>query len=1299
MGYISLHNHTYASNIRMIDSINRPNQMIKKALSLGFKGMAITDHEALSCHVELLKIRDEIKEKNPDFKIILGNEIYLIDESEYKNTKNYYHFILLAKDLEGYQQIKQLSSLAWDRSYIERGLRRCPTFYQDIEKIIQSNPGHVIASSACLGSRISKAILAKDKKEINSFIPWCIKIFGRENFFLELQVSDSKEQIICNQYLIKLAQFFKLDYIVTTDSHYLDKEDFSLFTAFLNSKSSSDRETESFYKYTYIMSEQEMKEILIKGITEEQSEIAINNTEKIYNMITDFDMRHPTIVPTISIPNFQLEHILKPWYESCPAIKEIAYSTSEQNRYMLYLIEQGIKEKHFVITKKEADRLQEEFDVILYISQELKQDISAYLNLVKEVIDISWEVSFVGVSRGSAGAFLTNYLMGITQINPLQFNVPSFRFLNKARADALPDIDYDTSPDQTANILQLLRDHFGENNVLNCATFKTESLKSAILTSCRGMNINNDEAQALAALVPSQRGITYNLRQCLYGDEEKDLKPVPDFESKLRKYPGLFEMVSKIEGLPTNVSIHASAVYIFKNGYIEHNSLMRAPNGTKITCWNMHDSDDCSALKLDLLRTDAESKLMKTMELLINDNKIQWQGSLRNTYNKYIHPDVLEYKDLKMWEKAYTGQIHSIFQMDTAVGMIGISKMKPTSVEELATVNGLIRLTADSGEESSVERYERFKNDINQWYQEMNEAGLSQHEQDILRRHLGSSYGLCYNQEAFMMLLMDPEISNFTLKDADKGRKILSKKKVDQIEGFKNRFLTSESPATPIFKQYVWDKMIAPQMKYSFNLAHGIGYSLIGLQEMNLAHKFNPLYWDCACLCCNSGSSLTEFEDETEEEEEEFIENFSKNKDFDENIKTRHVAPNYGKIAKAIADAQSQGVTIELPDINTAQADFIPDVKQNAILYSLRAITVVSDDLMDRIINNRPYSSWKDFCEKVQPTTIQMIGLIKAGCFDKLMGQSRKQIMIGYLQYNADNTIELKSKLTSVHLNKAIDLHMVLKEYVEQVRLFKFKKFIDYNQLDKTNKRYVLTDTSSIKFATTFIIPLLSATKSEYGVTDSSTVWIKESSFKREYDKKMLPLMQYLKSEEGLKKYREIEQAQYISELKEKYCKGTMAAWEMQTMCFYHEPHELSKVNKDLYNLANFNELPEYPDKNIDKSKNNLYALVGTITDTNNLKHIVSILTTTGIVNVKFFGGTYTNFNQSISEIDPQTKKKTVKDATWFKRGNKIIVYGERRENMFTAKKDYKNFGRIVGLIEKVYDNGTMDVRYTRNKK
>lgn len=293
--------------------------------------------------------------------------------------------------------------------------------------------------------------------------------------------------------------------------------------------------------------------------------------------------------------------------------------------------------------------------------------------------------------------------------------------------------------------------------------------------------------QALAAIVPSHRGHTYTLSECLNGDEEKGFEPVKDFEAKVRVYPGLFEAVQKIEGLPTNASIHASALYVFNDGYLPQNSLMRAPNKTKITAFSMHDSDDMGALKMDVLRTDAQSKIAKCLELLLKDKQIEWQGSLRKTYNKYLHPDVLVYDNPEMWKEMSDGDIPNLFQMDSPVGAVSMKKARPENVRQLAEVNSIMRLQADSGEQP-IDRYVRFRNDINQWYLEMIDEGLNQHEIQIMEKYLKDSNGVSGSQEVLMQILMDPEVCNFTLGESNAARKAIAKKQLNKLIQLKKDF-------------------------------------------------------------------------------------------------------------------------------------------------------------------------------------------------------------------------------------------------------------------------------------------------------------------------------------------------------------------------------------------------------------------------------------------------------------------------------------------------------------------------------
>lgn len=800
MSYISLHNHTEYSNSHLLDAVIKPKNLIMQAIELGFDGVAVTDHDSLSAAVSMLKIRDEIKESHPNFKIIFGNEIYLIDQSLMKQKPKYYHFILLAKDIEGWKQLKELSSRAWERSYVERGCRRTPTFYQDIEEIVGKNPGHLLAQTACLGGQVASMILEHNVNGANDFVKWCISIFGKDNFALELQPSDSEEQTTVNKVLVKMAKFYGIKFLVTTDSHYLRKQDFGVHSAFINSRSSSDRESDKFYRYTYMMELDEMRELLKKSdLSEEEIEEAINNTALFAGVVEDFDFRHDTIIPAPEVGDFELSHILEQWYDKYECIKYYAYSKYDQDRYLLYLIEQGIKNKKVSIDETKAERINTELDVLRYITDANDQAVSGYLNLVRKIEDIIWQVSIIGISRGSAMSFYINYLIDIVQANPLDYDIHYWRFLNKARSGAgnWPDVDIDVAPSKTDQIIQLLKDYFGERNVINCATFRTESLRSAVLTCGRGMGLNNDDTQALAALVPQKRGISYSLKDCIEGNEERDLEPVPSFIAKLKSFPGLFENVESLEGLISGVGIHASAVYISKKPYTEYVSCMRAPNGTLITSLNMHDSDECGLMKFDLLRTDAEEKIMKCLYMLLAQNQIEWKGSLKQTYFYYLHPDNMIYNDEKMWKDLSECKIPSMFQFEGTVGENCIRKTRPESIKQMGAANAVMRLQASQGQEAPIDRYVRFRNDLSEWYKEMAEYNLNEKEIAVLEKYLKSKFGCASEQEDVMMLLMDPDITNFSLKEADKARKIIAKKKIKDIAKLKEDFYSHVSDGDP----------------------------------------------------------------------------------------------------------------------------------------------------------------------------------------------------------------------------------------------------------------------------------------------------------------------------------------------------------------------------------------------------------------------------------------------------------------------------------------------------------------------
>ena len=262
------HSHSMYSNIRLLDCINKPKDLINRAIDIGLKGIAITDHEALCCHIEVNQYAQEIIKTNPDFKIALGDEIYLVDKRE-KGIK-YYHFILIAKDAIGHKQLRRISSIAWLNSYTDK-MERVPTLKEDLENIVKEEPGHLIATTACLGGELSSNILIMEearklgdnqtaneaKNKIIDFVLWCKKVFNQD-FYFEVAPAANKEQITVNKKMVELSATFNVPIVIGTDAHYLKKSDRFVHKAYLNSKD-EEREVDSFYEYSYLQTEEESR--------------------------------------------------------------------------------------------------------------------------------------------------------------------------------------------------------------------------------------------------------------------------------------------------------------------------------------------------------------------------------------------------------------------------------------------------------------------------------------------------------------------------------------------------------------------------------------------------------------------------------------------------------------------------------------------------------------------------------------------------------------------------------------------------------------------------------------------------------------------------------------------------------------------------------------------------------------------------------------------------------------------------------------------------------------------------------
>ena len=1290
-----VHSHTHYSNIRLLDCIIKPKDLINRAIELGLKGIAITDHETVSSYVKF----NQIQKEHPDFKIGLGNEIYLVDTRE--SNQPYYHCILIAKDKIGNHQLRQLSSLAWMQSYHDRGMERVPTLKSELSTIVKSNPGHLIATSACLGGELSSCvnnmIIARQVGDNNNaayiylqierFIDFMRDLFG-EDFYIECAPGASKDQIRVNLKLKDIAAAYGIKMVIGTDAHYLKKEDRYVHKAYLNSKG-GDREVDSFYEYAYLQSEEEILENLRPSIVSEYEQMCKNSME-IYDKIEVYDLAHSQVIPSVEVFNYPKTIWVSPQTQEFPNLERMYQSDDIYERYW---VNQCVNKLHNLglQNKQYLNRLEEEADIKTTISEKLGTNMFKYPITLQHYIDMMWECgSLVGAGRGSSCSGLNHYLLGITQLDPIKWNLPFWRYLNKDRVE-LGDIDIDLCPSKKSTIIRKIKEergqHFREDidelsrKNLGCvlvATFGTETTKSTILTACRGYRseecpdgIDSDTAQYLSSLVPQERGFLWPLKDVIQGNEEKSRRKVDLFINEIAQYPGLLDIMQGIENLINKRSSHASGIIMNDEDPYEFGSYMRTPKGEIITAFDLHDAEYLGFVKYDFLVTEVQDKIVQAIRFLQQDDQIEWDLTLREVYDKYFHPAIIPLDRQDVWKNIQDGKILNVFQFDSDVGSQAAKKIKPQTILELTDANGLMRLmTSEQGQEQPMEKYIRFKNNLNLWYREMENAGLGPREQKTLEKYFKQSYGVPPSQEQMMMMLMDPDICGFTLAEANAARKIVGKKQMDKIPALKQQVL--DQARTPALGRYVWSAGIGPQMGYSFSVIHALAYSFIGYQTAYIATNWNPIYWNTACLIVNSGS--------LEEDENEYLE------DDDGDIigvQKKESSTDYAKVAKAIGEIIASGIKVSLVDINKSSYGFEPDVQNNQILFGMKALNGVGAPVIDKIIANRPYYSFKDFMQKCPLTKTAMISLIKAGAFDELNARAAAELgipariftMIQYLMV----ACEPKTKLNLQNVNGLIERNLFPQELDFEKKIFKFNKFCKKDKVED----YYRISTIMYEFLEREAPDLLDIVQFSNG-----QYFIKQTVWDRIYKSKMDKVRTYLQNhqEEMLQAYNQ----QLFMELWNKYATGSISAWEMEALCFYYNEHELAHINTEKYGISDFNYLPLEPTVAYFFKRNgkqipiyNLTRIAGTVISKNDSRHSISLLTTTGVVNVKFTKEFYALYGRQISEPQPDGTKK-IREKGWFVRGTKLMVTGHRSDDTFRAKRYANTPGHTLYKITNI---------------
>ena len=467
------------------------------------------------------------------------------------------------------------------------------------------------------------------------------------------------------------------------------------------------------------------------------------------------------------------------------------------------------------------------------------------------------------------------------------------------------------------------------------------------------------------------------------------------------------------------------------------------------------------------------------------------------------------------------------------------------------------------------------------------------------------------------------------------------------------------------------------------NAAHTLGYSLVALQEMNLAHNYPIIFWNTANLIVDSaGVAETEEGDEEtlvveledSEEVEEIVDIYEPEEweeyeyedlpDRSAKKKKKTKSINFGKIATAIGKFQTAGIKITPPNINESGFTFTPLVKENAIASGLRNITRISADLVNQIIMNRPYTSMEDFQEKVKVNRTQMLMLLKCGAFDSLH-PDRMAAIQSYLSTKAAT----KEKLTLANVPMLMKYGILDEEAAEYCELYSFNKFLK-KHADGDVIRFP-NEKAMDYYCNHYDVDLL---------LDGESIGVK--TWEKIYKKNIAPLGEFIK--DNMEDLLDRLNNALIAEQFESYAKGTISHYEIESMSFYYHEHELKNVNRMIYDIVDFNKLPEQPivarriptkdGKEIELLE--LSHICGTVLDKNKLKNSISLLTPSGVVNVKIWKNQFAKYDKQISEIQADGKKK-VMEKSWFSRGNLLYLQGVRRGDAFIPKAYKGSMNRI----------------------
>ncbi len=947
MKFSHLHVHTQFS---LLDGAASIQNLYKKATTDGMPALAISDHGNMFGVFEFVAEAYKNKDENGKVKVkpIVGCEFYLTTDRTQKTfTKDQkdprHHQILLAKNELGYRNLSKLTSAG----FIEGMYSKYPRI--DKELILKYHEG-LIATTCCLGAMVPQTILKKGEEEGENEFKWWLNVF-QEDYYVELQRHGMAEQDKVNEVLLRFAKKYNVKVIASNDSHYVDQSDFNAHDILLCINTGEKVATPALRDFNDDDIHVKDKRFAFPNdqfyfkTTEEMTKVfhdlpeAIDNTNEIVDKVELLNLTRD-----ILLPNFPVEKQFQIHTKEETIGKHVVSATSKnQWEYLKHLTYEGAAKRYSEMTPEIEERLEFELFTIKMMG------FAGYFLIVSDFIRAGRDQGvFIGPGRGSAAGSVVAYCIGITNIDPIKYNLLFERFLNPDRK-SMPDIDTDFDDEGRQKVIDYVVDKYGKNQVAQIITYGTMAAKSSIKDVARVMDLPLPESNALAKLIPERPGIV--LKRVLHAPmkikdgekslEEKDGLGNDDFENikKIREiYKQKDSILSKVlheaerlEGSVRSTGVHAAGIIIAPQDLTE---LIPVATSKDSTLWltqiegNM--IEDAGVIKMDFLG-------LKTLTIIKNALAL-----IKLMHGVTIDIDTIPLDDKKTFELYQHGSTIGTFQFESPGMQKYLRELKPDKFGDLIAMNALYR----PGPLAYIPNYIDRKHG----------REAIQYDLPEMEEYLKETYGITVYQEQVMLLAQ--KIAGFSKGDADTLRKAMGKKQKSVLDKMKAQFISGASAKSfpPEKLEKIWTDWEA-FAQYAFNKSHSTCYAFVAYQTAYLKAHYPAEYM--SAVLNNAGS--------------------------------------IDKITFFMEECKRMGLKVLGPDINESLKGFAVNDK-GEIRFGLGGLKGVGEAAVESIIEekkkNGAYTTLFDFIKRINQRTVNkktLESLAYAGAFDCFTEHHRAQ--------------------------------------------------------------------------------------------------------------------------------------------------------------------------------------------------------------------------------------------------------------------------------------------------------------------